>query len=388
MALTVDTPRTYELGNVNEFGVLASTKIYEGAAVGDSGTGYVRGLVAGDAFRGFAERLADNSAVATDGAINVRVVTNGLISLSIASLAITDVGKNVYASADGTFTLTAGSNTYIGTVYRYVSSGVGIVAFDATIAIGTTTNSPLVGVAAQGINAASATQRYPLGTILKKADGREYVYAKAGATLNTDMCAKSYNTQHVAYCAIQAVAVAGTSAIAITVGATDGVAGDGAIAANELAGGYVVVFPHSANTFVRQIIANTVEAGGGGTVTLTLDDPIPVALATDDHAEAMASPYLDVRSTTENTKSVVGIPTVAATVGQYLWLLKKGVGWAAPQAEVSVGNNNRAIVVRHDGSIDEHDYTDANVAKGQAVGYVLQNAAGATQGAPFVMFDF
>lgn len=130
MALSADTPRTYEVGSINAMPVKASTKIYEGAAVGLT-SGYARGLVAGDAFVGFAERQADNSAVATDGAINVRVISKGLARLTITSVAVTDVGSPVYASADGTFTLTKGSNSYIGVVYRYDTTNTAIVAFVA-----------------------------------------------------------------------------------------------------------------------------------------------------------------------------------------------------------------------------------------------------------------
>lgn len=129
-ALSADTPRVYELGNINAVPVKASTSIYEGAAVGMT-SGYARGLVAGDAFVGFAERKADNSAVATDGAIYCRVISKGLIQLTISSVAVTDIGSPVYASADGTFTLTKGPNSYIGVVYRYVTTDTAIVAFIA-----------------------------------------------------------------------------------------------------------------------------------------------------------------------------------------------------------------------------------------------------------------
>ncbi|MDH5541966.1 MAG: cytoplasmic protein [Nitrospinota bacterium] len=125
-----DLARPFELGDINELPVLATDIIYEGSAVGDNGSGYARPLVAGDPFRGFAERKVDNSTGAA-GDKNIRVLTRGLVQLSIGSLAITDVGKDVYASDDDTFTLTQGSNTRIGYVYRFVSSGVGIVAFSA-----------------------------------------------------------------------------------------------------------------------------------------------------------------------------------------------------------------------------------------------------------------
>lgn len=131
MALTSNVARTYELGDINELPVAASTTIYEGSTVGDNASGYMRGLVAGDPFRGFAESKVDNSS-GSAGDLNVRVNVRGKIQLSVSGLAITDVDAKIYASDDGTFTKTKGSNTLIGTVYRYVSSGVGIIDFDAT----------------------------------------------------------------------------------------------------------------------------------------------------------------------------------------------------------------------------------------------------------------
>ena len=131
MALSADTPRAFELGNHNTLPVKGSTKIYEGAAVGDDAAGYMRGLVAGDPFRGFALRQADNSGSATNGAINVTVVTEGKAAVTITGIAITDVGKPVYASDDGTFTLTTGTNTKIGWVHRFVGTNKCIVAFSA-----------------------------------------------------------------------------------------------------------------------------------------------------------------------------------------------------------------------------------------------------------------
>ena len=126
--LAVDKARPIELGTINELPVVAADIIYEGAAVGDNGSGYARPLVAGDPFRGFAEQRADNAAGAA-GAARVRVRSVGLIELPIGSLAITDVGKDVFASDDDTFTLTQSTNTRIGYVHRFVQTGVGVVAY-------------------------------------------------------------------------------------------------------------------------------------------------------------------------------------------------------------------------------------------------------------------
>ncbi|MFM2126257.1 MAG: hypothetical protein RL328_2708 [Acidobacteriota bacterium] len=128
--LAANVARSYELGDMNDYPVIAADIIYQGAAVGDNGSGYARPLQAGDPFRGFAEAKADNSAGAA-GDISVKVKARGRVQLAIGSLAITDVGKPVYASDDDTFTLTSSTNSAIGRVVRYVSSGVGIVEFDA-----------------------------------------------------------------------------------------------------------------------------------------------------------------------------------------------------------------------------------------------------------------
>ncbi|MCP3177298.1 cytoplasmic protein [Desulfuromonas sp. KJ2020] len=132
--LAQDTPRGYQLGEIEEYPVIASDIIYEGAAVGENGSGYARPLVAADPFLGFAERQADNSS-GSAGDERVRVKTRGRVQLAISGLAITANDRPaVYASDDNTFTLTATSNSLIGYVSRWVSTGVAIVEFDAALA--------------------------------------------------------------------------------------------------------------------------------------------------------------------------------------------------------------------------------------------------------------
>lgn len=133
--LAADAVRAYQLGDIEEYPVVASDIIYQGAAVGENGSGYARPLVAGDRFLGFADAQADNSAGAA-GDLRVAVKTRGRVQLPIAALAITANDRPaVYASDDDTFTLTATSNSLIGYVSRWVETGVGIVEFDA-LAVG------------------------------------------------------------------------------------------------------------------------------------------------------------------------------------------------------------------------------------------------------------
>lgn len=129
--LAVDTARVFELGAINEYPVIASDIIYEGAAVGIvDATGHARPLTSADRFVGFTEQKADNS-TGTAAARTVRVVESGKIQLSVSGAVITDVGQPVYATDDNTFVFNPVGGVFIGFVDRYVSAGVVIVRFDA-----------------------------------------------------------------------------------------------------------------------------------------------------------------------------------------------------------------------------------------------------------------
>ena len=128
-----DIARDFQLGELEQYPVIASDIIYEGSAVGENGSGYARPLVATDPFLGFALRKADNSAGAA-GDINVTVKTRGKVVLPISAIAITANDRPaVYASDDDTFTLTSTSNTLIGYVSRWISTGYAVVEFDACL---------------------------------------------------------------------------------------------------------------------------------------------------------------------------------------------------------------------------------------------------------------
>jgi hypothetical protein len=231
-----------------------------------------------------------------------------------------------------------------------------------------------------------SVQKYPIGTIITMGL-QTFAYSSANGTQNPDVGSHIAAGQHVSYATIAASAVAGVEQLTLDVAATDGEGGDGAIAKDELVGGFILVFPHSSNTFWRQITGNTAVAADGGEMTVTLDSPTPAAVVVDvTHCEAMASPFRKVVSGNYPQQAIVGIPTYPATTGKYFWLLVNGVAWASPQAEVGEAEHDLQVVFRHDGSIDEHDYSDAYVTKQQHAGFVLTHAPAGTQGAPFVKF--
>lgn len=133
--LAVEESRPFESHGhpfFNDLPVIASDKIFEGSAVGENGSGNMRPLVAGDPFMGFASKSADNSS-GSAGDVDVHVRQYGAVQLTVTGVsAVTDIGKPVYASDDNAFTLTAGVNSLIGSVMRWVTSTTAIVSFQAT----------------------------------------------------------------------------------------------------------------------------------------------------------------------------------------------------------------------------------------------------------------
>ncbi len=131
--LAANSARDYELGDRNEFPMITTDIIYEGAAVGlVIASGHARPLTSVDKFVGFAEKKADNSAGAA-AAINVRVVKKGMIKLAVTGAVITDVNQPVYATDDNAFGFLKASGVFIGFVRRFVASGYGIVEFNAGV---------------------------------------------------------------------------------------------------------------------------------------------------------------------------------------------------------------------------------------------------------------
>src|SRR5579862_2829690 len=121
--LTRDTPRVWELGEVNAWPLAPNTSIFQGAAVGDNGSGLARPLQAGDKFLGFCEAFTSNlppspAVPAAQGSeAGARVLTSGLVELEVAGVKATSFGAPVYASDDNTFTASGPPNSFLGTVH-------------------------------------------------------------------------------------------------------------------------------------------------------------------------------------------------------------------------------------------------------------------------------
>ena len=93
--------------------VKAAVTIYQGASVGLDPAGYAKPFVAGDKWVGLAYDKADNASGAA-GAINVRIYSIGDPVLPFTAVAITDIGRPVFATADDTYDFTGHTDAFVG----------------------------------------------------------------------------------------------------------------------------------------------------------------------------------------------------------------------------------------------------------------------------------
>ena len=251
----------------------------------------------------------------------------------------------------------------------------------------------------QDIHEMSAIQRYPIGFRYPKnnpLDLRSWHYGKAGALLTSVTGAFNVVPQLVA--GRRAIAIAaeqGDYQLTITLVAADGILENGVIAEDELQGGYICIFtPAPMQAIQRMIVANTAQAVvGGGPMTVSLDKPLSQDIdILNFGAEAMASPYMKVETGTHQLCSVVGIPTVPATLAEpYLWLQTWGPLWITPTGLYEgLGNANRVVVFQQNGTIVDRENATVpphGSEKMQHAGFVLCNLATGAPGAPFIFLE-
>jgi hypothetical protein len=244
--------------------------------------------------------------------------------------------------------------------------------------------TPNVG---QNYDEVSTIQHFEINTRLL-VDERAFRYGKAGqAITNLDLAVKNPRGQTVNFAAV-AAALLGAFQVVVTVGALDGALGNGAIAANELVNGYILLYPAGLQQhMMRKILTNTAVIAGGGAMTVTLDRPLGVALGAGSNAEVLANQYQNVVQDANGEHPCVGIPQAPCSINQFIWLQTWGPGWLSPQASLGFATGQLEAVFRHDGSIQLHDATVPLAANQQHAGYVMSEARAGGQGAPFVYFQ-
>lgn len=178
-----------------------------------------------------------------------------------------------------------------------------------------------------------ANDQYPQATpgqIISGNDDALYVYVQAGAAniaagklIQTSAEVTANENLAVAAAAIGDTTITTTTTVTVT--------------ANQYAGGYVIVSvtPGLANKY--RIASHP--AATAAALTLTLEDPILVALTTSSRIDLVANPYTGVIIQSVSgalTGAPVGFSVAPITAAYYGWLQIKGVGAVTNDANAAI----------------------------------------------------
>jgi hypothetical protein len=127
-----------------------NVKVYKGAFVGrNRATGYARALVAGDELLGIAYRQVDNTVSGhAAGGVSVRLHQALDIVHTLTGVTQADIGKDVYASADDTLTLTPTGNSRVGRIVAVDGTNLARVRCEPVAQLsGVYENRPVISLA-------------------------------------------------------------------------------------------------------------------------------------------------------------------------------------------------------------------------------------------------
>jgi hypothetical protein len=162
---------------------------------------------------------------------------------------------------------------------------------------------------------------HPLGSIGYTPDGRKFRYARNNAT--NAMVAGTLQQARVEDTGDQSLTVAATAIGATTITTV----GTVTVTANQYANGYVVTTGEggTGNGYVYRIKSHP--AATSAVVTLTLYDPIVVALSTATQIDIVPNPYDGVLiNPTTATSAPVGVAMNVCPADYYTWIQTGGAG--------------------------------------------------------------
>ena len=250
--------------------------------------------------------------------------------------------------------------------------------------------------------------KHNIGDRVVTPDGRVFRYALAGGTIETEfgVCAPDASITN----AVAPAQVAPTSpvitgltlssgqvgdyCVTITVASTDGILGTGAIAADEMRGGYIVI-NNGTNEHpqFRGILGNDAVAAGGGSMNVYLDGAIGTirisstsytgVVVGTTHIEAYYSPFANAKGMNAVNSAYVtciGAAASRATVGQYFWVQTWGPTWLTSNGTTGEAANGRDLYINTDGSLRGQSST--TYAGYQRVGFGLDKSASGTSNGP------
>lgn len=238
--------------------------------------------------------------------------------------------------------------------------------------------------------ARETTQRYIYGTRALTWDGKVFRYCLAESAVYAGYGAFNGANATVARLinsVTPAAYAAGDRDITITIAGTEGQAGDGKLAEDELAGARIVIgHGGEALTESRTVVGNDISTGAG-TIILTLDYPLALAHDAGVACELPLNPYRYLHRTATSYASVMCVPNLYTAAAYNFWGQTKGPCWCVPGgSDASPGDtaSDRSAYFVGDGSVNFG--TSLTLETGyQLAGYCIDTTASGTSAMPTIM---
>lgn len=183
----------------------------------------------------------------------------------------------------------------------------------------------------QGIYEICAVRKEALGTKRMTQDGRFFRYARAGASaLAAGKLAMAAQVAAVVTNKTGIVAVVGSRQLALTIASAT-------YAENYFAGGFLQI--NDADGEGHQYAIESSSAVTAGTaITIGLEDPLRVAMATTSEFTLVHSPWMGTVETATEENLPVGISPVPVTANYYYWAQTGGVAICLVSGTNAVGS--------------------------------------------------
>jgi hypothetical protein len=244
-----------------------------------------------------------------------------------------------------------------------------------------------------GLYNESASQLFWYGKRLMTMDGRVFKYSGSKTALLSSYGAFNYTdiaTQNGAV--LPYATLAGDSKIRITIANTNGYGG-GAIAKDELVGGYVEIQETSKPAVTRMIVANDYVSTSGGVIYVTLDGPLVSAYSTSAWCDMILNPYAYLGKGNLNFNAVMGVPTIDRTIDYNGWVQTWGPCYVVGGGGHAFGAsaNDRTMYFVGDGSVNAGLYLTVESGY-QVAGFIIDSTAtvagaSAASGVPLLMLQ-
>lgn len=222
-------------------------------------------------------------------------------------------------------------------------------------------------------------------------DGRVFRYSGSKTALLSGYGASNYTTVATQNGAVlPSATLAGASKVNITIANTNGYGG-GAIAKDELVGGYIEIQEAAGGMVTRMIVANDYVSTAGGVISVTLDGPLVIAYTTSAWADMILNPYryLGRAGAGLEYNAYMGVPTINRTSTYNGWVQTWGPCYVvAGGVDPVPGNsaNDREVFFTGDGSVNGG--TSLVVESGyQRAGFIIDSTASGTGAVPLVMLQ-